>query len=313
MTPEDLRSIAALAMEAASATSTALNAQAAHLSTLSSVKTRKPEIPDFDAKNVEVWLKRTQSAYDRAGIVLPKDKFAFLESKFKVGANPKIDEFLYGEANEETWLAFTRYLGKEYGRTVQQEARFIRGKHSRDGRRPSQMVAQILDKTRKVSLEDVVKDIVISALPDNVQQCIIDKVQGLDMNQTASLADLYFDQEGKPLHPSTSSVHTIVNSNPEDDDDSTSEDNDINAIKGRHSNLKRPSGPSHVYSYNGSSSKNATFSQRNRIPTTPSKTSQTTPPSGFCRYHDRFGKEARLCVQPCSFKKAPKAEAGNRM
>ena len=62
MTPEDLRSIAALAMEAASATSTALNAQAAHLSTLSGVKTRKPEIPDFDAKNVEVWLKRTQSA-----------------------------------------------------------------------------------------------------------------------------------------------------------------------------------------------------------------------------------------------------------
>ena len=313
MTPEDLRSIAALAMEAASATSTALNAQAAHLSTLSGVKTRKPEIPDFDAKNVEVWLKRTQSAYDRAGITLPKDKFAFLESKFKVGANPKIDEFLYGEANEETWLAFTRYLGKEYGRTVQQEARFIRGKHSRDGRRPSQMVAQILDKTRKVSLEDVVKDIVISALPDNVQQCIVDKVQDLDMNQTASLADLYFDQEGKPLHPSTSSVHTIVNSNPENDDDNTSEDNDINAIKGRHSNLKRPAGPSHVYSYNGNSSKNATFNQRNRIPTTLSRTSQTTPPSGFCRYHDRFGKEARLCVQPCSFKKAPKAEAGNRM
>ena len=55
------------------------------------------------------------------------------------------------------------------------------------------MVAQILDKTRKVSLEDVVKDIIIAALPDNVQQCITDKVQDLDMTQTADLADLFLD------------------------------------------------------------------------------------------------------------------------
>ena len=309
MTPEDLRSIAALAMEAASATSTALNAQAAHLSTLSGVKTRKPEIPDFDAKNVEVWLKRTQSAYDRAGIVLPKDKFAFLESKFKVGANPKVDEFLYGEANEETWLAFTHYLCKEYGRTVQQEARFIRGKHSRDGRRPSQMVAQILDKTRKVSLEDVVKDIIIAALPDSVQQCITDKVQHLDMNQTANLADLYFDQDGKELHPSTSPVHAVINDSTEDDDDHTDEEGDVNAIKER---FKRSANPPKTPSYSGSASKNATFNQPKRFPKTPSKP-KSPPKSGFCRYHERFGDKARRCQQPCSFKRAPKAEAGNRM
>ena len=142
MTPEDLRSLASFAIEAANATIAASNAQSAHIAALSSIKTRKPEIPNFDSKNVEVWLKRTQSAYDRAGITLPKDKFAFLESKFKVGDNPKIDEFLYGAATEEAWLDFTQYLCKEYGRTVQQEARFLREKHNRDGRRPSQMLAQ---------------------------------------------------------------------------------------------------------------------------------------------------------------------------
>ena len=71
ISPEDLRSVASFAIEAANATIAASNAQSATIASFSGVRTRKPEIPDFDAKNVEVWLKRTQSAYDRAGITLP--------------------------------------------------------------------------------------------------------------------------------------------------------------------------------------------------------------------------------------------------
>ena len=308
MTPEDLSSLASFAIEAANATIAASNAQSAHIAALSSIKTRKPEIPNFDSKNVEVWLKRTQSAYDRAGITLPKDKFAFLESKFKVGDNPKIDKFLYGAATEEAWLDFTQYLCKEYGRTVQQEARFLREKHNRDGRRPSQMLAQILSKMQKVTLDDLIKDIMVSSLPPNVQQCINDKIQDLDMRQAADLAHLYFDQEGKELHPSTSPIHTVVE-DPEEVDDTKEEEVDISAVKGRSHPAKRPVETPRKPPYNGSNSKNATFKQR--FPNTPSKPS--TPPSGFCRYHNRFGDKARLCVQPCSFKKSPKAWAGNRM
>ena len=104
-------------------------------------------------------------------------------------------------------------------------------------------------------------------------------------------------------------VHAVINDSAEDDDDCTDEEGDVNAIKER---FKRSTNPPKTPSYSGSASKNATFNQPKRFPKTPSKP-KSPPKSGFCRYHERFGDKARRCQQPCAFKRAPKAEAGNRM
>ena len=39
------------------------------------VSSRKPELPPFDPKNIDIWLKRIDNAYRRAGVTDPKDKF----------------------------------------------------------------------------------------------------------------------------------------------------------------------------------------------------------------------------------------------
>ena len=125
---EELRAAAAAAVEAANAATSALAAAANLVAQQGSqqqqtqIRTRKPDLPEFDPRNIDIWIKRTEAAYDRAGICLPRDKFAFLESKFAVGANPSIDAFLYGPANDDTWSSFLTYLREEYGRTVRQEA-----------------------------------------------------------------------------------------------------------------------------------------------------------------------------------------------
>ena len=45
---------------------------------------RKPELPAFDKNNVEIWVKRVDNAFRRAGITDSKDKFAHIEGKFAV-------------------------------------------------------------------------------------------------------------------------------------------------------------------------------------------------------------------------------------
>ena len=45
---------------------------------------KRPELPDFDPANIEIWIKRIESAYIRSNINKPADKFAFLEPKFPV-------------------------------------------------------------------------------------------------------------------------------------------------------------------------------------------------------------------------------------
>merc|ERR1711951_45899 len=76
---------------------------------------KKPEIPPFDKAHVEIWVKRTENAFIRANITAINEKFAFLETKFPVGFDPKIDEFLYGEATDDAWVSFLAYLRKEFG------------------------------------------------------------------------------------------------------------------------------------------------------------------------------------------------------
>ena len=152
---EELRASAAAAVEAANAATAALVAasglitQQASQQPVTQIRSRKRELLEFDAGNIEIWLKRVQSVYDRAGVMLPKEKFAYLESKFAVGANPTIDAFLYGPATAEAWEEFTAYMREEYGRTVCQEAQFLRGQISRDNRKPSQMLAHINEKTKR--------------------------------------------------------------------------------------------------------------------------------------------------------------------
>ena len=57
---------------------------------------RKPDLPAFDQRHIEVWIQRVEAAYARSSITSPKDKFAFLETKIDINLNPKLNEFLFG-------------------------------------------------------------------------------------------------------------------------------------------------------------------------------------------------------------------------
>ena len=74
---------------------------------------KKPDLPPWEPKKINIWIRRVTAAYQRAGIVNPKDKFAFLESMFEVNGNPKINEFLYGANTEADWDNFLAYLRDE--------------------------------------------------------------------------------------------------------------------------------------------------------------------------------------------------------
>ena len=173
---------------------------------------RKPELPAFDKSNIEIWIKRVESAYARVRVTDPKLKFAHLESKFDVNADPVVNEFLFKEdASDQTWNDFLAYLRKRYGRTTKQQALSVINGTSRDGRTPSQLVALMKEKSGSVSLDDVLKEQLLKELPPDIHRQIIDKVDGLTFEQTGELADKWFDKDGKPLLASNpSSVNSVT-------------------------------------------------------------------------------------------------------
>ena len=186
--------------------------RAANASTTSQVQSlRKPDLPAFDKLNIEIWIKRVESAYARVRVTDPKLKFAHLESKFDVNADPIVNEFLFNpDANADTWTAFLTYLRKRYGRTTKQEALSVINGTPREGRTPSQLVAIMKEKAGNVTLNDVLKEQLLKELPADVHRQIVDRVDGLTFEQTGELADKWFSKDGKPLLASTPSTVNSV-------------------------------------------------------------------------------------------------------
>lgn len=261
---------------------------------------KKPELPAFDKDNIEIWIHRVSAAYERAGVHTPKDKFAHLESKFEVGLNPKINEFLYGPATPETWEAFLSYLREEYGQTRRQEAAFMLQPLERNGMRPTQLLAMLGEKTKKISLDDIRKEKVLAALPPDVQRSMVDKVENLTAEETATLADRFFDREGRPLQPPSNGVNHVAYTRAFNEE--ATEEEEVNAVGFRQQRNQPP--------------KQGGFQQKPKPPQRAAPKLEKAAPNAkaLCWRHDKYGNKARFCEQGCPLFKPElaKDQAGRR-
>ena len=265
---------------------------------------KKPEIPPFDKAHVDIWVKRTENAFIRANIRAVNEKFAFLETKFPVGFNPTIDEYLYGDATDATWAAFIAYLKKEYGTTKQQRASIFIDGFKRDGRRPTQYAAALDDKTKDVTIDEIKKEMLLREMPTDVRRMLQERIETCSFKEAAKIADNYFDADGRPKHGTqnatvnqvsrTLSKTSILDSNHSTDD----EEPDTNAVGYRKKRFKkRPAGRSQQ-------------SRSFATPPQPQNTPNPQPRSGdnrnfppkqnnLCRYHELHGDSARTCKMGC--------------
>ena len=285
------------------------------------VSSRKPELPAFDAKNVDIWLKRVDNAYRRAGVIDPRDKFAFIETKFAVDADPKINEFLYGNGTAEEWTAFETYLRDRYGRTKAQQTAVILDGFQRDNKLPSEMFAAIKERIGNITIDDVVREMVLRELPTEIRRTIHDKVKDLGGAETVKLADQYFDKNGKPIHRAPNPQVSAVNpANDVPDLVDTDGEEEVNALgrrfprgnrrfrpqQGQKPPFKKPQ-----QSRPPNSSFTPAFTEKRTHTGTP-----TVKPANLCKWHAKFGKDAFTCESGCDkfqgFQKPGKAQAGRQ-
>ena len=259
---------------------------------------KKPELPAFDKKNIDLWIKRVEAAFKRAKINKPGDKFAYLESKIGVDEDPRINEFLFGTATEPRWVELCSYLRHRHSLSKQQRASIVLTSFKRDGRKPSEMFTILKERVGDISVDDIIKEKVVRELPQEVQRSIWETSQPMDGITTSELADTYFTQEGKPIHKTSASNINIVDEqleHPQHVDEQT----DINALGART--------PRYLPNADGTRSR-----QRQRQP---KNVSAKIVEVDICRFHAKFGKEARRCLPGCAHYKAehsPKEQGPRR-
>ena len=223
MDPEQMRIMIEAAVSATAAGQAANNAaivQAAVNAAMMSASAqqqnmRKPNFPPFDPKNIDQWLRRVNAAFDRLNITSPKFKFAHLDEKIPNDKDPVLNDFMSGAPTQENWDAFIAYLKKKHGRTLKQMANSVLTGTPREGRCPSQLWSVIKERAGTVTLDDILKEQFMKALPTCVREHMQTKTKGKTGKEVADMADEYFDPDGKLIEPhsATSSVNSIRSNN----------------------------------------------------------------------------------------------------
>ena len=289
--------------------------------------TRKPELPAFDKANIEIWIRRVENAFIRAGIDLVKDRFAFLESKIGIDTDPKVTEFLFvPDPDETTWTSFITHLRKRYGRTRRQQVQSLITGTEFDGLQPSAVVALMKEKAGKVTVDDIIKEHVYRRLPVELQRQLAQDHETMTADQLAEAADAFYDKDGKPIHSSTttgvnmigggvsnapstptlpsnsSSRPSTASSIPSSSNGFTAafnnvDNNDINAVRQRQQQKQRYNNNNNNNNNNNKNNANGSRANNNNDRHT-SKTPSINA-NGLCHFHDKFGDEAFKCASGC--------------
>ena len=279
----------------------------------SSAPKKKPELPPFDSKNILIWIRRTEAAYARVGVIEARDKFAWLESMFQVKLNPKIDAFLYGTNTEDDWNNFIAYLKEEYGPTKRQKAQKLMSEVSRHDMKPSQFLTQLEEDTKDVQIDDIRKEHLLKTIPPRIREILGKEVESKSAKEIAAMADVYFDRQGRPLEKAANPINSIA-SNVSTAVDSTSpsspsfttafsdEETDVNFVR---KNNFRGNDRGRSRNRNNRSNSRPGF---NRFPNSSSTSfrpsgdygqQQQQHPAGTCRFHRKFGEKANKCQSDC--------------
>ena len=262
---------------------------------------KKPEIPSFDKGHVDIWIRRMENSYIRAGITAAKEKFAFLETKFNVDVDPKINEFLYGDPSEDNWKNFLKYLQKQYGPTKQQQASIIVDGFKRDGRRPSQYAAALDDKTKDITIDDIKKEMLLREMPVDIRRMLQERIETLTFKAAAEIADSYFDQEGRPRHSTPPQTVNLVAET--DDAEHPNDDDTINAVgfRSRQQQPRRDNRPQQQRPQRGNSQSRSQHQRRTQqTKTVPFTYKAMEPGDTLCCFHERWGDDAKKCEVACS-------------
>ena len=311
----------------ASAFTTLTTATSAATTTTSSHR-KKPDMPPFDQQNILIWIKRLTAAYDRAGVVLAKDKFAYLESTFDITFNPIINNFLFNSNNTDAdWNNFIKYMATEYGPTIRQKARKLIGDLPRQGMKPSQYLSQLEEDVKDVTLDDIKKEHLLKSIPPRIREILGKAVETKTTKEVAALADHYFDSQGRPLEKSATTINLVANQQPAASSTQqpaytaaySDDEAEVNQVKGNFKNFRQRSRSRPRFGNSNRSNNSFTPSSSSSATTAPSSSSHqqhnNSNSNGLCRFHRLFGDNATKCMSDCSrhssFMSQQKKQQGN--
>ena len=157
-------------------------------------------------------------------------------------------------------------------------------------------------------MDDLYKEMVVTSLPIDVQRAMTDKLESLNAQQTADLADSYFDKDGKVLLPS-SSINSV--GKPLLATETAEDDADVNAVNGRPRFPPRQQGAKKGPRKFGGKGPSANNPSTSTSAFQQPRQQQDATLQQICPAHLKYGDKAYSCVKGCSMWDKHQLKKGN--
>lgn len=257
-------------------------------------------LPPYWDRNPSIWFLQAESQFVLSGVRTEQRKYHLVVSALSPAAAEEVCDLLSGPPSATPYSTLKAALLERT--TVSQRSRIqqLLSAEELGDRRPSQLLRHmrtLMSSSTTPTDDNLLRELFLQRLPANVQM-VLATASTLDLNSLASLADKVLEVATPyvcNVTPSSNNVSVVPQI-------SSAPASPIDALCHRLEELvcaaeRHYPPPRH---------------RRNRSPSTPrygrEQRSRSPTPPRMCFYHRRFGKDARHCLQPCSWQENKQAD-----
>lgn len=248
----------------------------------------QPKLPTFDAKKLDLWFIRVETEFAASGITEDDVKYYSVLRALDGPTTEEITDILGSPPDQDKYVNLKNTLVERFGVSQKDKLRQVLKGIPLGEKRPSQLLREMKSKAANALTEEALHGLWVEKLPRGLK-AFLAMSDDLGLDQLAKMADRIY-----PEIPQDNAAMAVT-TNPRSDTSAPL----VSALLTRINNLEKtvaeiltefkelklkeskPKYKSHSRSRS-----------RSRQPST----------DGLCRYHRKFGDDARFCKLPCTFR-----------
>ena len=252
----------------------------------SQVNATAVKLPHFWPGNPEVWFRQVESIFStrNPAITTQQTKFDYVIQSLDNSSADRVQNIILNPPGEP-YDKIKSALIAAFGKSQAQKDQELLNLNGLGDRKPSELLQHM--KNMNADPETLFKALFMAQLPHDIRRILASSTK-TDLGDLAAEADKIVEVSrlGDSNLVNATAAGTGVHVGP------GHEDNSVNAVS------RRPN-----FTAAGARNRDGT-TRRSKTPRGPAMEDWMTLP-GLCKYHSRFGANARKCIQPCKFGSTP--------
>ena len=258
------------------------------------------KLPPYWPNDPALWFAQVEAQFATRGITVPETKFAYVVSSLQPEIAQEVRDLLIDPPKTERYKTLKAELVRRTSTSEQKKLHQLLISEELGDRKPSQLLRRMKQLLGDGKLEErILKQLFLQRLPQTVQLILASTSDAVNIEQLADIADKIVEAAIPPVssiatvstHPQVAAAAAVPPPVPP---------SEIQQLQMQVQQLTLQ-----VQQLSSNMTERGREQRRRNGRDNPQRQSRSPSTqrhaAGECWYHWRFGKQAKKCIQPCTF------------